>query len=140
LLTPSLSTLTNPPIFSIICLHMLSPRPVPYLFIPWVSESLLKLWKSFPIFSKLIPAPESFTLISNDIKYSSWVGSYSYSSCCSLSIYCWFYYLIEFLLLSSIFCFDKSLISIQINPFFGVNLKALDKKFSRICVNLPSSP
>jgi len=43
LLTPSLSTLTTPPIFSMICLQILNPRPVPYLFIPWVSDSLLKL-------------------------------------------------------------------------------------------------
>lgn len=40
---PSLSTLTFPPIFSIIFLHMLNPRPVPDLFNPFVSFSLQKL-------------------------------------------------------------------------------------------------
>jgi len=29
---PSLSILTVPPIFSIKCLHILNPNPVPYLF------------------------------------------------------------------------------------------------------------
>ena len=56
---PSLSTFTLPPIFSIICLHILRPSPVPSLFNPWVSANLLKLWKSFPRFSFSIPNPES---------------------------------------------------------------------------------
>ena len=39
----SLFTLTLPPIFSIIVLQILRPRPVPYLFISLVSDNLLKL-------------------------------------------------------------------------------------------------
>lgn len=40
---PLLSTFTDPPIFSIICLQMLNPKPVPALFIPVVSFNLQKL-------------------------------------------------------------------------------------------------
>jgi hypothetical protein len=47
-------------------LQMLKPRPVPCLFYPFVSASLLKLWNSFPRFSFSIPAPESFTTIWNE--------------------------------------------------------------------------
>ena len=60
LFSPSLSTFTVPPIFSIIFLHILNPRPVPDLFTPLVSFNLQKLWKSFPMFSWEIPAPVSF--------------------------------------------------------------------------------
>jgi hypothetical protein len=67
LLSPSLSTLTLPPIFSIIFLQMLSPNPVPCLFYPLVSASLLKLWNSFPIFSYEMPIPESLTITSKDM-------------------------------------------------------------------------
>jgi hypothetical protein len=65
--SPSLSTFTFPPIFSIIFLQILNPSPVPLLFKPCESYNLLKLWKSFPKFSFEMPAPESFTTISYDI-------------------------------------------------------------------------
>ena len=65
--SPLLSTLTDPPIFSIIGLHILNPSPVPLLFKPWESASLLKLWNNLPIFSFEIPVPESFTTISYEI-------------------------------------------------------------------------
>ena len=46
---------------------MLSPNPVPCLFYPLVSASLLKLWNSFPIFSYEMPIPESLTITSKDM-------------------------------------------------------------------------
>jgi hypothetical protein len=48
---PSLSTCTFPPIFSINVLQILSPNPVPYLLIPYVSASFPKFKNNFPIFS-----------------------------------------------------------------------------------------
>ena len=42
----SLSIFTFPPIFSIMCLQMLRPRPVPCLLTPYVSANLLKLRNS----------------------------------------------------------------------------------------------
>jgi hypothetical protein len=60
---PSLSTLTLPPIFSIKCLQMLNPRPVPYLLHPEGSASFPKFKNNLPIFSRLIPIPESFIRI-----------------------------------------------------------------------------
>ena len=41
--TLPLSTLTDPPIFSIMCLLMLNPSPAPLLFKFYESASLLKL-------------------------------------------------------------------------------------------------
>jgi len=64
---PSLFTLTIPPIFSIMVLQILRPRPVPYLFISLVSANLLKLWKSLLRFSYAIPTPLSLITISNDM-------------------------------------------------------------------------
>ena len=63
---PSLLTLTSPPIFSMRCLQMLKPRPVPCLFTPSSSASLLKLRNNLEMFSSLMPLPESCILISND--------------------------------------------------------------------------
>ena len=59
---PSLSTWTLPPIFSIICLQILSPRPVPYLLHPKVSCNFPKFKNNFPKFSLAIPMPESLIL------------------------------------------------------------------------------
>ena len=66
-----LSSLTLPPIFSIMCLKMLRQSLVPWLFNPQLSASLLKLWNSFPMFSFDMPIPESFITISNEIYKSS---------------------------------------------------------------------
>ena len=60
---PSLSILTEPPIFSIKCLQILNPSPVPYLFYPFVSANFAKFKNSFPWSSLLIPMPESLILI-----------------------------------------------------------------------------
>ena len=62
-----LSTLTDPPIFSTICLHILNPSPEPLLFKSWESPSLLKLWNNLSIFYNDVPCPESYTIISNEI-------------------------------------------------------------------------
>jgi hypothetical protein len=65
---PSLSAFTDPPNFSIMCLQILNPSPVPVLLIPVVSFSLQKLWKSLPRFSFCIPTPESLIFISKEKK------------------------------------------------------------------------
>ena len=59
----SLSTLTLPFILSIKLLHILSPRPVPCLFIYSCSSSFENFWKSLSIFSLEIPVPESTIFI-----------------------------------------------------------------------------
>ena len=60
---PSLSTFTFPPIFSMRCLQILRPNPVPYLFYPEGSASFPKFKNNLFIFSLLIPIPESLILI-----------------------------------------------------------------------------
>lgn len=60
---PSLSTTTFPPIFSIKCLQMLKPKPVPCLLHPYGSASFAKFKNNLFKFSLLIPIPESFILI-----------------------------------------------------------------------------
>ena len=57
-----LLTLTEPPICSIIFLHIDSPRPVPYLFLYEFSSSLLKSINSFLTPFSDIPTPVSITL------------------------------------------------------------------------------
>ena len=61
----SLSTVILPPIYSTRFLHILSPIPVPYLFISSCSSNLLNLIKSFSIFYFEIPLPESVILITS---------------------------------------------------------------------------
>jgi hypothetical protein len=56
---PLLSTYTVPPIYSIKCLQILSPRPVPYLFYLLWSANLLKLINSLLRSSLAMPGPES---------------------------------------------------------------------------------
>ena len=68
---PLLSTVTYPPIFSMRCLQMLNPRPVPVLLTPSSSASLLKFRNNFPWFSWAMPLPESLILISKEMKYLS---------------------------------------------------------------------
>ena len=63
---PLLSTLTLPPIFSMRCLQILNPNPVPVLLRPSSSASLLKFKNSLPQFSFDIPRPESLILISKE--------------------------------------------------------------------------
>ena len=62
--TPSsLLTSTLPPIYSIICLQMDKPRPVPYKFLFEFSSNLLKLINSFLSPSLEMPTPVSMMLI-----------------------------------------------------------------------------
>jgi hypothetical protein len=56
-------TSTEPPIYSIIFLHIDNPNPVPLAFSLELSSSLLKLMNSFFIPSSDIPTPESIMLI-----------------------------------------------------------------------------
>jgi len=65
---PLLSTLTSPPICSIKCLQMLNPNPVPCLLRFSLSANLLKLMKSLPMSSSLMPGPESVMRISKEMK------------------------------------------------------------------------
>lgn len=58
-----LSTLTSPPIFSIILLQILNPKPVPCALIFECSSSLPNSMNSFDRFSLLIPTPESIISI-----------------------------------------------------------------------------
>ena len=58
-----LFTSTEPPIYSIIFLHIDNPNPVPLAFSLEFSSSLLKLTKSFLIPSSDIPTPVSIMLI-----------------------------------------------------------------------------
>ena len=73
----SLSTLTVPPIFSIIRLHILNPNPVPLLFMFYVSANLLKFKNSFFRFSYAIPIPESLIDISNETLKSYFSSFYT---------------------------------------------------------------
>ena len=59
----TLSTLTVPPIYSIIRLQILNPRAVPEVLIFECSSSLPKSIKSFERFSCLMPTPESIISI-----------------------------------------------------------------------------
>ena len=66
----TLCTSTLPPIFSIICLQMLRPSPVPLLFI--FLSSRVKSVNSFEISSFLIPTPVSLTSILNVMNLEFW--------------------------------------------------------------------
>ena len=99
-----LSTFTSPPIFSIILLQILSPKPVPWEFILECSSSLPNSMNSFDRFSFLIPTPESIISIFSltNFSYSSSSislrasdlsdASSSYTSCIDfLTYFCTFF-------------------------------------------------
>ena len=58
-----LSTLTLPPIYSMIRFEIESPKPVPYLFLCVLASSLPKSMNSLSKFAGVIPTPVSMTLI-----------------------------------------------------------------------------
>lgn len=51
-----------PPRYSLILLHIVKPRPIPYRFIPAEDFNFPKILKSLDMLSLLIPMPVSFTL------------------------------------------------------------------------------
>ena len=96
---------------------MYKPKPVPPYFLLVELSACWKLWNSFFLFSSEIPIPVSLismakiSLLANEPNLG---------------------------LLNSQFSFG-ALKFIATVPPFGVNFKALDRKFLRICSILPTS-
>ena len=72
----SLTTSTCPPIFSIMFLHIESPRPVPFLLMCLFSSSMPKFWKRLSMPYWVIPYPVSSTHIWKHSLVSSFKLSY----------------------------------------------------------------
>ena len=148
--TPTLLwTLTDPPICSISCRHMLSPRPVPRILTFECSSSLPKLMNSLSKFSGDIPMPLSSISILNFMY--SWVISLlviEFFLYCpnlwSLSNLLMFFYREQS---SDMLCDLISSVCVSINvsltvicPLESVNFREFDKKFSKIYRYLLQSP
>lgn len=158
--TPTLLvTFTEPPIYSIICLQMERPRPVPDLLRSLFSSSFPKSTNKFWMPSSLIPTPLSLTVIlssmyifsrafeSPDYEHS-WLGRLLLSCMISFSSTkldtfkrCWSIWFLN-LVLSYLFVLWALMISIFtfISPPGSVNFKELLRKLSRIYRYLRLSP
>ena len=140
----SLLHVTLPPIYSIICLQIESPRPVPPLFCSEFSSSFPKSLKSYFNPSFEMPFPLSIMLISYRTNFS-----FSCSLILKISIDLAFLVGTVWLMISSswifkskelnytnlsllIYCSWFILIMIVIFPLAGVNFNELDMKFNRI--------
>ena len=76
----TLVTSILPPIFSMIYLHILRPRPVPLWLEFWCSYKLSKFKNILSIPSCEIPYPSSMILILNLLKYKSLIFSFKIES------------------------------------------------------------
>ncbi len=99
------------------CFEMYKPRPVPPYFLLVELSACWKLWNSFFLLSSDIPIPLSFISIAK----ISWLANEASSG-----------------LVNSQFSLGVSKVMATVPPF-GVNFKALDKKFFKICSTLPTS-
>ena len=132
-----LSTLTEPAIYSIRLLQMLSPRPTPNLFLCALASILLKFMKRLWSLSGGIPQPKSWTSNSKLIKYS-WLGGAN-SAVTSLMLD-----QDNFRYFSGVFCVLARIslrrILMRILLLFSENFKAFDKKLIMICMYRLASP
>ena len=132
-----LSTLTEPAIYSIRLLQMLSPSPTPNLFLCALASILLKLMKRLSTLSGGIPQPKSCTSNSKLIKYC-WIGG----TCSAVSSL-----MLDQEFLRYLSCVFYVFARISLRRIFmrilllsSENFKAFDKKLIMICMYLLASP